>query len=48
MISRKLLPLAVAAGLLRLTAALFQGLTLLLYMSCCRCFLDAYVAIQTW
>ena len=47
MISRKLLPLAVAAGLLLLTAALFQGLQLL-YMACCRCFLDAYVAIQTW
>ena len=48
MISRKLLPLAVAAGLLLLTAALFQGLKLLLYMACCRCFLDAYAAIQTW
>ena len=48
MISRKLLPLAVAAGLLLLLAALFEGLKLLLYLVFWRCLLDAYVAIQTW
>ena len=47
MIRRRLRALAVAAGFLLLLAALFQGLKLL-YMACCRCFLDAYVAIQTW
>lgn len=48
MIRRRLCALAVAAGFLLLLAALFQGLKLLLYIACCRCFLDAYVAIQTW
>ena len=45
---RRLRALAVAAGFLLLLATLFEGLKLLLYMACCRCFLDAYVAIQTW
>ena len=40
--------LAVAAGLLLLLAALFEGLKLLLSLVLWRCFLDAYVAIQTW
>lgn len=48
MIRRRLRALAVAAGFLLLLAALFQGLKLLLYIACWHCFLDAYVAVQTW
>ena len=44
---RRLRALAVAAGFL-LLATLFEGLKLLLYLMFWRCFLDAYVAIQTW
>ena len=45
---RRLRALAVAAGFLLLLATLFVGLKLLLYLMFWRCFLDAYVAIQTW
>ena len=45
---RRLRALSVAAGFLLLLATLFEGLKLLLYLMFWRCFLDAYVAIQTW
>ena len=45
---RRLRALAVASGFLLLLATLFEGLKLLLYLMFWRCFLDAYVAIQTW
>ena len=48
MIRRRLRALAGAAGFLLLLAALFEGLKLLLYLVFWRCFLNAYVAIQTW
>ena len=48
MIRGKLLALAVAAGLLMLLGACFEGLKIVLHLVLCQCLLDAFVAVQGW
>lgn len=48
MIRSKLLALAVAAGLLMLLGACFEGLKIVLHLVLCQWFLDAFVAVQGW
>ena len=43
-----LLALAVAAGLIMLLGACFEGLKIVLHLVLCQCLLDAFVAVQGW